>query len=509
MAFDKESILNTASGENYLFGRRVLTTSFVEEELTPENIITILTNILPKHNINMKEIDYLVGVYRGNQDILKKTKLVRTDINNKVVENTAYHIVEFKKGYVFGDQIQYVQRGSVEKEEIETLNQYMVANDKATKDKDLGEDWYIGGNAYRMAFSNDDIDKPFVIYNADPSLTGVVYSTSYDQRPMLAFYMALKYNYNTKENYYQVTVYTKKNVYTFNTTESPFKNKTSLGVMYIPSKIDKEETNWLGQIPIVEYPLNKSRLGLIELVKSSLDTLNKISSNDIDGIEQFVQSLIAMFNVNIDVDGFRKMVQAGAVIVNSNSDRGKSADMKMLGTQLQHSETKILWDRLYNTMLTIAGVPRMTDKASSGDTGQARSIGEGWTMADERAKQDELSYKSSDKRILDIVLYILKNKNLIKDLKTSDIDIKFTRNKSDNMMTKAQTLLMLKQAQIDPSVAIEVSQLFSDSNDVVKKSETFYGEEFWKLVDNVAKGNTNNDSKNSDLSKNVESTVKV
>jgi SPP1 family phage portal protein len=487
MAFDRDGF-----GLNYqtknLFGRTVLKTSLKENELNALTIQRVLLDVLPVHFENRKQIDYLIGYYKGNQDILLKTKNVRKDINNKVLENNAFHIVEFKKGYVFGDPVQYVQRGTEWKDEIEKLNKYMVECEKPAKDKDLAEDMYICGTSYRLIFPNDDVDMPFVIYNSSPKETGVVYSSGYENKPLLAFYIATKKDY-TKEDtfYYVITVYTRKSVYTYRVD----KRLDEFQIDYIPNKLESQEVNWLGYIPIIEYPLNKSRLGVIELVKSTLDALNKISSNDIDDIEQFVQSLLVLINADIDAEEYQKMLELGAAKFVSNDDRGQKVDVKLLSNKLEHADTKVLYDRLYNNMLTIAGVPKMTDKSSSGDTGQARLVGEGWIMADERAKQDELSFKIGEKELLKIAIAICESKSEtgIKKLRTSDIEIKFTRNKSDNILVKTQALLNLKSSQVSPEVAFNVIGLFSDSNEVVNKSVDFFGEDFWKVEEEQTQPN--------------------
>lgn len=478
---------------SYLIGRDVLKTSFSKDELNAETIKLILLDVLPTHFENRKEIDYLIGYYKGNQDILNKVKLVRPEINNKVIENNAYHLVEFKKSFVFGDPIQYVQRGDSEKTEIETLNNYMISNDKSSKDKDLAEDMYITGTGFRLIFANDDPKLPFVIYNANPKNANVVYSTGYDGSPVLCFYITEKIDYeNNKEIYYVITVYTEKEVFTFRTNNKPFDTNNKLDLTIQEEFDEWKKVNWVGYLPIIEYPLNKSRLGLIELVKSILDTLNKISSNDIDAIEQYVQSLLVLYNIDIDTDDFKKMVAAGAILANSNKDRGQEGKIDLLKNELSHSETKVLFDRLYNNMLTIVGIPRMTDKASSGDTGQARLIGEGWSMADQKAKQDELSFKLSEKQLIRRALRICKQKTNtgISTLESSDIDIKFTRNKSDNMLVKAETLQLLKACQVAPEIAFEASQLFSDSSDSVKQSQAFFGDDFWQVADKTSDVNS-------------------
>ena len=141
-----------------------------------------------------------------------------------------------------------------------------------------------------------------------------------------------------------------------------------------------------------------------------------------------------------------------------------------------------------------------------GDTGQARLLGEGWTMADERAKQDELSFKKSEKQFLKLILNICKHKNKIINLKISDIDIKFTRNKSDNLLVKTQGLMNMKQSQVSPDIAFAICGLFSDPNDVYTKSKKYFGEDFWKTESPIQ--NTKLDEEDEEKTKKENQSIK-
>ena len=109
---DEPTAVKPFNGEpiNY-FGRRKIYSSLKKNELTPEAILDILPSVLRIHDLNSSEIEYLWNYYKGKQPILQKEKKVRADINNKVLENHAYEIVEFKKSNDFGEPVQYVQKG--------------------------------------------------------------------------------------------------------------------------------------------------------------------------------------------------------------------------------------------------------------------------------------------------------------------------------------------------------------------------------------------------------------
>ena len=508
------TVIPIKSYDKMFFGRRVLKYSLDKKDLTAEKIMSILPEVLREHEKNAREINYLYRYYKGYQPILKKEKNVRPEINNKVLENHAFEIVEFKKAYVYGEPVQYVQKGEKNNEtvnpEISIINKFMESEDKSSKDKDLAEWQYICGTAYRWAdidSKEDEDEAPFEISIPDPRRTFVVYSSGIKGEQLFSgHYSWFSENlinddgesYTSK--YRIITIYTEDYMYkfkeAFGTCEIMQQNLPQIGLDEKETKVDAYPLVIKGH-RIIEYPLNTARLGLIELVMSGLNALNRIKSDDLDGIDQFIQSLLVFINQEVDLETFKTLVEAGAIQVSSDNPQ-KPADVKLLTQQLLHSETKIVTDDIYNNILTICGIPRLNDKPSGGDTGQARLLGEGWTMADERAKQDELSFKKSERQFLKLILNICKYKSQIKTLKISDIDIKFTRNKSDNLLVKTEGLMNMKQSQVAPEIAFTICGLFSDPNDVYAKSKKYFGEDFWKSENPVQATKVNEqDDKNS------------
>lgn len=484
------NIIPTQEPDRVFFGRRKLTLSLEKSELTAQKIIEVLPQVMREHEKNAEEIDYLYKYYKGMQPILNKVKAVRPEINNKVLENHAFEIVEFKKAYVYGEPVQYVQKGETDDSKINpdilSLNEFMENEDKASLDKELAEWQYICGTAYRWADikKEDDGEAPFDISIPDPRRTFVVYSSGIKGEQLFSgHYSYFSENLQTDE---QLEYVNKYRIITIYTDKFMCQIKESLGNYEILEQNIPILDDRVSEYPlvvegnrIIEYPLNSSRLGLIELVLSGLNAINRIKSADLDDIEQFVQSLLVFINQDVDANDVIELMALGAVKINS-SDPNKPADIKLLAQQLQHSDTKVVIDDIYNNILTICGVPRMNEKTSGGDTGQARLLGEGWSLADQRAKQDELSFKKSERQFLRLILNMCKYKNELKTLKIQDIDIKFTRNKSDNLLTKAQGLMNMQTAQVPPDVAFATCGLFSDPNDVYAKAVEYYGPDLWK-----------------------------
>lgn len=439
-----------------MYGRRVIHTD--EREVTAANVKKVLNEALSAHLTNRSEITYLWDYYKGKQPILERIKAVRPEICNRVVENRANEIVSFKVGYLCGEPIQYVGRSGKEEitAAISQLNEMMFSENKSTLDKEIVEWQMICGTAYRLVLPDepDEIDDaPFEVFTLDPQNAFVVYSNDVGEKPL----MGVKYVIDTGG----VSTYS---IYTNNRF---FEIRAD--------KLTQNKTHALGMIPIIEYPANNARLGSFEIVLPLLDAINNVASNRLDGIEQFVQSFIKFLNCDITEDDFVALKDLGAIKVKSVD--GQQANVDMITNELNQDQTQTLVDYLYQTVLTICGIPNRNGGSSTSDTGTAVLLRDGWSLAEARAKDSELMFKRSEQQFLRLVLRICRDLGDIK-LKLRDIDMKFTRRNYEAIQSKSQVLVsMLQQPKIHPLLAFTHCGMFSDPEGAYAMSKVYYEEQ--------------------------------
>ena len=448
-----------------MHGRRVIKSSVTE--ITKDNVVDVLQKALNVHYLNSSEIDYLWEYYKGNQPILNRVKDVRPEICNKIVENRANEIVAFKVGYLCGEPIQYVGRNGKEEttNAITLLNELMFAEDKSSKDQQIVEWQMICGTAFRLVLPDSEEDEdeaPFEIFTLDPRETFIVYSNQIGNKPL----MAVKY---CKDSDTQITTYS---VYT--------KNQYFL----IEDTIVKEvKPHALGMIPIFEYPANNARMGAFEVVLPLLDTINLIASNRMDGMEQLIQAFIKFINCDISKEEYEEFLELGAIKVKSVD--GQTADVGVVTTELNQSQSQTFKDDCYNAVLTICGMPNRNGGTSTSDTGAAVLLRDGWSLAEARAKDSEHMFKSSEKQMLKLVLRICGTLSDLK-LKLSEIELKFTRRNYENIQSKSQVLdTMLKNNKIHPLIAFEHSGMFTDPESAYTLSMKYYEEQKKEQVEVV------------------------
>ena len=129
------------------------------------------------------------------------------------------------------------------------------------------------------------------------------------------------------------------------------------------------------------------------------------------------------------------------------------------------------------------------------ETGKAMLTGQGFTSSSIRVEGEELAFKRGDKESLKTILKICKknpNSN-IKNLKVSDVEIKLSRDLSENLLTKTQALMNLATSNIPPEIRNQVINLFSDPANVTKLQKA-YEEEKRQIQEQITKKSNNNEN---------------
>ena len=431
------------------FGRRIIYTN--KRKIDENNIIEELGHALAVHTQNAIEIQYLDKYYRGDQPILYRKKVSRPEVNNKIVMNLAYELVERKVADICAEPMQYVLRGTDDKksQEITKLNIIMDSESKQECDIDICRWRSICGTAYRFIGKNDENndlldESDFELRSENPIYTFVVYYPN--EKPALS--CQIGEDEEGKTEYFCFT--------------------RSQWFRIVDGSIKDKGPNGNGAIPVVEYPNNSRRLSDIEITIGITDAINTLQSDRINGIEQFVSAWIKFVNCEVDVEGFKKMRQEGALVVKSNNGENK-ADVDVMTSELNQTEGQVVFNDLFERFLSIQGLANRSNNNSGGDTQGAVNLRNGHFDAGLRTAINEPILKKSERMALKLILNRLRiNKSF--SLMPSDIEIHINHNKADNMLVKAEVLKILLDSGIHFKRAIKTIDLFSDPEQVAMES---------------------------------------
>ena len=502
----------------YYTGRKRITIPVSKDDFNKDPLRYIkhyLQNVLSINRINKEEADALKNIYKGVQSIWNKTRLNSDTSNNNQVEiNHIFRQVEFKKGFMVGNPIDYSLAVSDKKtDDLTYLQKYFKDCAKASKDIDKYEDLYVCGISEQFIVPKTyDFDvegeAPFELYNIDVGDAFKVYSNDITKTPLfdVVISQVVDSNFSKRQQYeiyfinpidnktYYLLVTSSKDIVSTNPTPSFEKATPTL-----------QPYNFL---PLVESELNKNRMGIVELVISIQDGLNAIHSNQIDDIIDFVNAYLVFENQQMGkkdeweekVRTFRK----NRAISIKSSNPQLPAKVSLLKQTLQHTEINAFYELLKKEMYDIVAVPQSSGNVTSGgDTGEARILGNGWESSQNQAKVDVTYALQFEYDLLKKVLKACREKSVktIGDIYASDIDIKYSINMSNNILTKTQALQNLYAMHMPYEEALGVVGITSDTHGLAQKWSKF-DEDAKTISMKMQQNNLGNDDANKDNNNN-------
>lgn len=460
---------------SYLVGRLPIYTS-IEGAFNPARTGEIVAEVnegMSIHVQNLIAMEYLYWYRRGVTPIWARTKTVRDEINNKINVNHAEEIVDFKNGYFMTQPSFYVSRkeGEENADKVGLLNEYLFRSGKQIADNKLVDWFHTVGKADLFVRSNDDPEVPFKAYALDPRSVFVARSMNPGNEPVYAVHTVVQ------GDRLLIDVWDKQNVYRLNGTvmgrlTTPYPNYIATATEVIDVK-----PNPLKRIPIIEYYYNSVCMGAFEAVIPLLDAINELQSDRLDGVDQFIQSLLVFYNCELgsDEDGNTvtpEMIRAmGAVFLKSIGEN--KADLKEISSQLDQSQTQVFIDNLYDQVLSICGMP-ISDRNGNNyhATGMVALVDNGWYQADTVARNTEDLFLESNASFDEIITDILREKGLL-DIKPTDFALQFVRNESANIQSKAQAFQTLLAAGMHPELAAKKSGVSNDPVADIKMSDKY------------------------------------
>lgn len=443
-------------------------------------IKTYLSYCLTINEQNKRESLELRKIYQGDQDIKNKVRINGDKKNNnQTTINHTFRHVEFKKGFMVGNPIEYANSNSnINTDDLLYLQKYFRDSKKPSLDISKYEKLFISGVAHTFVMprqSNFDIinQAPFILSVLEEGQGFVVYSS--DITNSILFNVVISEHVNmvagkpTKKKVFDIYYIKESDGYCYNFS---LVRKGSYDFDYFEENEVQQTYKFL---PIDEYCLNDSRMGCVETIISIQNFLNSTRSNQIDAIVDFVNSYLVFENQNFKSPDFLSIfneLKEKRVLGLSTNDPNKPAKVYLLKDDLKNTDINVVYDDIKNEMYDINAVPLSTGNVTSGgDTGQARLLGNGWESAQNQATTDTTYLIQFEYSLLEKLLWIAKDIDgcPIKEISASDIEIKFAINMSNNLLVKSQSLKYLYDMNMPKEEALTITGLTADTNGVANK----------------------------------------
>lgn len=453
-----------------LRGRKKIVSSV--QEITQQNIKEVLQAALPVHDRNKTEIQELHDIFTGKQKIENRSKKYATAVNNKIVENHAYEFLRFTQSFQFAFPIKYASMGDTDTtEQISNLERFMRDTHKYTLDGYVSFWALLCGVGYYFIKPNSNYktssksgffdkikgqkgkkfnEKPFEITSIDPRHAFCIYSNGIFDRKLAG--VVITYSDSGEPLYNVVT-------------------PTQRIICNSELRLISAEPIYDGGVQLIEYNLNPERMGCFEPVVPLFDAINALESARVDGVEQNVDSITVVLNADVVQEDIDNAGKQGLLVLKGSE--GRQVDVKLLKYDISQDDVQTTISHMISTAERICAIPdRQNRNGGGGDTGQAVALRTGYELAVARGRTTKRMWDMPEHRLIDTALKICRvlAPESVKDLLTSEIDVKFEWSMADNLLVKTQALNNLLSAGVNGNAALSTIELFSDPSAVAKDS---------------------------------------
>ena len=202
------------------------------------------------------------------------------------------------------------------------------------------------------------------------------------------------------------------------------------------------------------------------------DGINMILSNQVDEIGEFVNAYLVFENQDLGKDWGKKVKEfrKNRAILLRTKNPQLPAKLSQLKQAMQNGEITIAVNMFIDMMYDIVATPQTSGGVTSGgDTGQARILGNGWESAQNQAQVDIGYVLQYERELLRKILSVCKEDDVLDNLYVADIDIKYSINMSNNILTKTQALQNLHDMNIPYEDSLNIVNITSDTHGLAEK----------------------------------------
>ena len=436
-------------------------------ELTIEAVEPYIDSIFAQFENNAIEIRKDYDIYCLDHPIHTKVRAHKdTDINNIVLVPDLKAMVDWKTGYTYGNPIKYAQSKTNETDDINYLNKYVRSACQRAVDKEVGKWAFATGVGYyfiepKSTEFDIETEAPYLVYHKQSDTCAKIYTafgnnealfdiiyTTYEQ-----LVDGLKMQIKVLDVYFEDTLYT----YEKQIGKGWYRKYTQSRGMKKP-------------LPLVEKRFNSDGIGIVAMGNTLQNAVDRLLSNGLDNVEDIVNEIFVYKNVNLGktdeekAENHRKMKKAGALVLSGGS-KEMPPDVDTISTKLSLSEVRELFAIIDAKFHSSLGVPmEMSNTNSGGTTKSGSEVANGYDNAYNRALDDINTMIVADTELLNKIMWICKHSkgNKINNLAPSEIEIKYSLNLTDNILTKTQSYVNLVQVGVPHTIALRLCKLSND-----------------------------------------------
>ena len=402
------------------------------EELTDEKLVEIIT----AHKALNARYEELLNLYIGNHAILNQAEKAAYKPDNRLVVNYAKYITDTFNGFFMGVPVKTSHDSEKVSGYIQMLESY---NDLDDNNAELSKKCSIDGHAYELLFLDENSQVGIV--NVDPRECFVIYDNAIRENALFG----VRYTVDSEGD-------------TIGTISDPER----IRYFYIQngeiSYIDeKEQVNYFGEIPIVEYVENDEKQGAFENVETLINAYNKAISEKANDVDYFADAYMKILGAELHGDDLLSIRDNRIInLVNPETDRLVVDFMEKPNADTTQEN---LIDRLEKQIFTISMVANINDENFGTSSGIALKY-KLQSMMNLANTKERKFVKGFNKRFR-LISNLPNSAITLED--TIGLQYQFTKNTPDNLKEEAETALLLRSIVSDET-ALRTLSIVDDVN---------------------------------------------
>lgn len=415
-----------------------------DTELTAE----LLGEFIEKHTARFPRYKKLMGMYKGDHDILHQDEKAEYKPDNRLVVNFAKYIVDTLNGYFVGNPIKTVHP---DPEVAEKMKRIAKRNRQNDNNAELSKMCSIYGHAYEFLYQDEESNTR-VTY-IDPQEAFIIYDDTIAQEPLYG--VKLAYDENKKVS---GVIYSKDYEQVFSTTDK--------GELVIDENVTE---HYFEDVPIIEYVENEERQSAFENVITLIDAFNKAISEKANDVDYFADAYMAILGVELDEETIER-IRDNRIINLKDGDVDKII-VEFLDKPNADETQENLINRLEKLIFQISMVSNISDENFGTSSGIALKFK--LQSMENVALMKERKFNNGMIKRFKMMFAIPTNFGVDKE-SYLDIDYVFTRNIPNNIVEEAETAEKLagiasKRTQL--SVLSVVDNVQDELDEIEKEKE--------------------------------------
>lgn len=361
--------------------------------------------------------DRLQEYYEGKHAILQTSKKDTTAPNNRLVHNVPKYITNSFVGCFVGKPVVYASQND---ELMAWLQNIFDYNDEQAHNAELAKCCSIGGGCFEMLYLDEDAEIRFAKV---PPYQGIMICATGEDVPLL--FIRIIHSRDKNDNKID-------RMEVWDAAVCRYYISKNGGNFHLYD----EQPHYWQDVPFVYYGNNEEGVGDFEDVISLVDAYNLVQSNTANLFQYNDNAILKISRLgDVTSQNIRDMKELGAIILEDGGD------IEWLIKELNDSALENYKNRLWRDMHIFGGVPDLSDE-NFGNNSSGVALAYKFSAMEQICAVKERKFKRSLQRRIELICNMLQ---VIRGAACDwrEVDIKFRRNKPQNMLETAQIVQML------------------------------------------------------------------